>query len=190
MDGESPLVVVLHRENRGEPATCVLQAALPKTPRAVECHHSPLRGFCQPPGALPAGHGGAGQTKRLNSPCPPSRLFLPDSSACRAAPGTPASCGATASALQGPSPALLAAIYGGEWVENGAILERSQRHIPVRAGERGNTREVGPWVRGLCHPIYLKGAKWRALCSLPGMDVEFSILSAVEQMLLIKRISR
>lgn len=94
------------------------------------------------------------------------------------------------SALPGLGPAPLAAIYSGEGVENGVILVRPHRHIPVRAGKRNNAREVGHWVRGLFNTIHLKGVKQHCLFSLPGIDVQFSILSTVEQMLLISRISR
>lgn len=74
-------------------------------------------------------------------------------------------------------------------MENVAVLDRLHRHIPVRAGERGNTRDVRP----LCKRAFLHHTSQRsqtALFALPGIEVQLSILTAVEQMLLINRISR
>lgn len=51
--------------------------------------------------------------------------------------------------------------------------------VPGRVGKRDNTREVGGWARGLCYLLHLKGAKQHCLFSLPGINVQFSILSAV-----------
>lgn len=87
-------------------------------------------------------------------------------------------------AVSGSGP--LVAAYCGKAVEN----ELFWAGIPVKTSNRNNAGKAGHWVRGLSYAMYSKGLKQRCPFSRPSMDVQFPILSAVEQMLLIIGISR